>query len=79
VAIDAVLSHCWSSGIIAAAGNRGSTEYFYPAAYRAVVSVAAIDSRQRAAYFSQRNDRVDLAAPGVSVYSTLPVKQGTYV
>lgn len=62
----------------AAAANDGTTEYWYPASYRSVVSVAAIDSRRRVADFSQKNDRVDLAAPGVSVYSTLPVNYGRY-
>jgi subtilisin len=44
-----------------------------------VVSVAAIDSNRNVAGFSQKNDRVDLAAPGVSVYSTLPTNYGGYV
>jgi subtilisin family serine protease len=41
--------------------------------------VAAIDSNRNVAGFSQKNDRVDLAAPGVSVYSTLPTNYGGYV
>jgi subtilisin family serine protease len=54
---------------VAAAGNSGRFEYLYPAAYANVISVAAIDSRKRAAYFSTQNDRVDVAAPGVGVVS----------
>ena len=55
---------------IAAAGNSGNTRYSYPASYDSVVSVAAIDESRALASFSQRNDQVELAAPGVSVLST---------
>ena len=56
--------------IVAAAGNGGSSSRFYPASYDHIISVAALDSNQNRASFSQFNDRVDLAAPGVSVRST---------
>jgi len=58
--------------LIAAAGNDGSTAYSYPASYDSVISVAAIDSAKLVADFSQKNSQVELAAPGVSVLSTLP-------
>lgn len=57
---------------IAAAGNDGNTRKSYPASYDSVVSVAAIDENQNIASFSQQNDQVELAAPGVSVLSTTP-------
>lgn len=57
---------------VAAAGNAGNTSKSYPASYSSVVSVAAIDANKQLAYFSQRNDQVELAAPGVSVMSTVP-------
>ncbi len=57
---------------IAAAGNDGTTDYSYPASYASVVSVAAIDATKTVAAFSQKNDQVELAAPGVAVLSTLP-------
>lgn len=57
---------------IAAAGNDGTTGYSYPASYSAVVSVAAIDDTKTVADFSQKNDQVELAAPGVGVLSTVP-------
>ena len=64
----------YSAGIlsIAAAGNDGTTAYNYPASYSSVVSVAAIDSEMNWADFSQFNNQVELAAPGVSVLSTVP-------
>lgn len=58
--------------LVAAAGNDGSTAYSYPASYDHVMSVAAIDSNKNVASFSQKNDKVDIAAPGVEVTSTLP-------
>jgi serine protease len=57
---------------IAAAGNEGTTAYSYPASYTSVVSVAAIDESKVVADFSQKNDQVELAAPGVGVLSTVP-------
>ena len=57
---------------IAAAGNDGNTRKSYPASYSSVVSVAAVDSAQELASFSQRNSEVELSGPGVSVLSTVP-------
>ncbi|MFT4924300.1 MAG: serine protease [Phenylobacterium sp.] len=62
-----------SAGVIniAAAGNDGNTSLSYPASYDSVMSVAAIDSSKNLASFSQRNAQVEIAAPGVSVRSTV--------
>lgn len=57
---------------VAAAGNAGNTQKSYPASYNSVISVAAIDSSKVVASFSQKNDQVELAAPGVAVLSTVP-------
>jgi serine protease len=57
---------------VAAAGNAGTTQKSYPASYASVVSVAAVDANEQVADFSQQNDAVELAAPGVSVLSTVP-------
>jgi len=59
--------------LVAAAGNGGNTAYSYPASYDSVMSVAATDSNNNIASFSQRNDQVDIAAPGVGTLSTLPL------
>ena len=56
---------------VAAASNEGTTAYGYPASYPSVISVAAIDSNELHADFSNYNDQVDLSAPGVDVFSTL--------
>lgn len=58
--------------LIAAAGNDGNSSKGYPASYDAVVSVAAVDSNENHASYSQYNDQVEIAGPGSSVYSTYP-------
>jgi len=57
---------------VAAAGNAGDNTKSYPASYNSVVSVAAVDSNNVVASFSQQNNAVELAAPGVGVLSTVP-------
>jgi thermitase len=56
--------------LVAAAGNDGSATLHYPAAYAEVVSVAATDSRDVRATFSNANADVEIAAPGVAIVST---------
>jgi len=68
--------------LVAAAGNDGTSDYSYPASYDAVISVGATDKNNIIASFSQKNDRVDISAPGVQVLSTFPggiyrLKSGT--
>jgi hypothetical protein len=58
--------------IVAAAGNDGNTRRSYPASYDAVMSVAAVDSDEKLANFSQRNSQVEIAAPGKGILSTYP-------
>jgi serine protease len=57
---------------IAAAGNSGDSTLSYPASYDVVLSVAATYSSKAKAGFSQYNSFVDIAAPGVSVLSSVP-------
>ena len=58
----------------AAAGNGGGSSASYPAAYSHynIISVAATDSNDSRASFSQYGLNVDIAAPGVDVLSTTP-------
>lgn len=58
--------------VVAAAGNDGSADPSYPAYYDNVISVAATDSNDQLADFSNYGDWVDVAAPGVDIYSTVP-------
>ncbi|QKG85439.1 peptidase S8 [Kroppenstedtia pulmonis] len=60
------------SFVVAAAGNDGSTSPNYPAYYDEVMAVAATDSNDQKAYFSNYGSWVDVAAPGVDIYATYP-------
>ncbi|MDO9085026.1 MAG: S8 family serine peptidase [Anaerolineaceae bacterium] len=64
----------YASGIlsVAAASNDGVADYHYPASYDSVISVGALDTNKVIADFSNFNDQVELAAPGVGVLSTVP-------
>jgi serine protease len=63
--------------LVAAAGNDNTNTPLYPAAFDSVISVAAIDQSKNKASFSNYGPTIDLAAPGVSVYSTVPVDSTT--
>lgn len=64
--------------VVAAAGNSGpyANTVGYPAKFSGVIGVGATDSSDAIASFSSRGPQVDVAAPGVSVYSTY--KGGKY-
>jgi thermitase len=72
------VANAWKNGaangsvLVAAAGNDGNSTVNYPAGYPEVVSVAATDHRDARASFSNTNADVEVAAPGVSVLSTIP-------
>lgn len=71
-ALQDAVNYAWNRGclVVAAAGNGGSSSPNYPAYYTNCVAVAATDSSDRLASFSQYGSWVDIAAPGVGVYST---------
>ncbi len=64
--------------IVSAAGNRSREVDFYPASYRGVLSVASVTEGDARADFSNYGYRVDLAAPGNSIYSTTFSSAGGY-
>jgi len=62
---------------VCAAGNSGidlSTSLLYPAAFGLpnIISIAAIDNKGDLATFSNYGSKVDIAAPGVNILSTIP-------
>lgn len=70
---DAIIrAHSAGIVLVAAAGNAGPNNYTvtFPGAYSEVIAVSAVDSRGGIAFFSSTGPQVDLAAPGVDVYST---------
>lgn len=64
--------------IVAAAGNSGLNQPFYPAALDGVLAVSATDARDMWWSLSNYGDFVDLAAPGDLVYSTYHQLDNTY-
>jgi thermitase len=70
--LQTAVANAYNNGVtlVAAAGNDGNTAINYPAGYAQVVSVAATDSSDAHASFSNANADVELAAPGVDVLST---------
>lgn len=64
----------WTKGTIitAAAGNDNTSSPFYPAAYSRCIAVAATDQEDARAFFSNYGSWVDIAAPGVDIFSTTP-------
>jgi len=64
--------YAWNKGalIFAGAGNSSTSTPYYPAACNHVIGVSATDSNDNKASFSNYGDWVDIAAPGVSIYTT---------
>ncbi len=56
--------------VVAAAGNDSSSRAFFPAAYKQVIAVGAVDRQGQRAWFSNGGWWVDACAPGVDVVST---------
>jgi len=82
-AIEDAIVYARDKGVIfvAAAGNENNnndTNPTYPASYQLdnIVTVAASDSNDSRAYFSNYGESVHIAAPGVNIYST--IKGGSY-
>lgn len=67
---------------VAAAGNYGTKQKYYPAAYEDVIAVAATantkggNGRYQLADFSNYGGWIDIAAPGAAIYSTIPSGYG---
>ena len=62
--------------VIVAAGNEGTNGSCYPACYKNVVTIGALEASGAASSFSNFGSHVDLAFPGVGIYST--VNNGSY-
>lgn len=69
---DLAVSYAISKGsiVVASAGNDGDASYTYPASYDGVISVGSIDRNLSVSSFSQRNNKVDVTAPGEFVFTT---------
>jgi subtilisin family serine protease len=72
--IENAVNYAYGKGVFlcAAAGNNNNANKFYPAAFENVTAVAATDHADHKASFSNYGEWVDIAAPGKTIYSTMP-------
>lgn len=71
------INYAWDKGVItvAASGNSGVNQQYFPCANVNVVCVGATDNKDKKATFSNYGNWVDVAAPGAKIFSTLPTTQ----
>ena len=74
-AIDYAIEH--GAIVVASAGNDGKEAVLFPANYKDVICVGAVDGNLNHAPFSNFGDSVDIVAPGVGVFTTAP--DGSYM
>jgi hypothetical protein len=69
--IEDALDYAISKGVlpVAAAGNSGAEDYFYPAAYPQVFTVGASNSDDEVTDFSTFGEHIDVVAPGEDILS----------
>jgi thermitase len=74
------VDYAWDEGVVlvAAAGNKGTSEPSYPAYYSDCIAVAGTNENNSLALLSSYGDWVDVAAPGFNIYSELPDNQYGY-
>lgn len=73
--LETAVNNAWNKGavLVAAAGNGNNQTKIYPAAYANVIAVGATNNEDAKASFSTYGPSwVDIAAPGVAVFSTFP-------
>jgi thermitase len=80
IVLEEAINYAWNNGVVvvAAAGNLVGDKVVYPAYYTNCIAVAATDCDDHVATWSSHGDWVDVAAPGVDIYSTLPENKYGY-
>ena len=78
--LEEAVNYAWRRGavLVAAAGNKGTSEPSYPAYYDNCLAVAGTNENNSLALLSSYGDWVDVAAPGFNIYSELPGNQYGY-
>jgi len=78
--VEKAISHAYEKGciIVAAAGNESWYWVSYPASSEFAIAVSATDQSDSIASFSNYGSKVEVAAPGVYIYSTLPGNRYAY-
>ncbi|MGH2348802.1 MAG: S8 family peptidase [bacterium] len=77
--LENAVNYAWNRGAVlaCAAGNSGTTAKSYPGAYTNCIAVAATTQTDARASFSTYDAAwVDVAAPGVTILSTIPATSG---
>jgi len=75
-----VISNAVNQGVVlaASAGNSGTNNQVYPAAYSDVMAVGASNSNDQQASLSQYGSWVDVVAPGIQILSSTPNDNYSY-
>lgn len=70
--LQSAVDYAWSKGavLVASAMNNASSTPMYPAALERVMAVSATDRNDQLASFSNYGTWIDVAAPGVAIYTT---------
>ena len=71
IAIDNAIQYAKSRDVllVSAVGNDGLNEVAYPARHQDVIAVSSVDANSRVSTFANFGPEVDLAAPGVGVFT----------
>lgn len=79
-AINTAIQNAVDNGVIVicASGNGSSSSVSYPASNNNVIAVGAINSSNLRADFSNYGEDIDIVAPGVDIYSTVPDNKYDY-
>ena len=64
--------------VVASSGNDGKSTVLFPAGFPGVMAVGATTPTNDRATFSTYGSHLSVVAPGVDIYSTLPVAVGSY-
>ena len=72
--LEDAVNYAWGKGVVlaCAAGNDGVSTPLYPAYYQNCIAVAATDQSDQKTSWSNYGSWVDVAAPGLDIFSTLP-------
>jgi thermitase len=78
--LEEAVDYAWNQGaiVVAAAGNKGTSEPSYPAYYSGCIAVAGTNENDSLALLSSYGGWVDVAAPGFNIYSELPHNEYGY-
>ncbi|MDH4222265.1 MAG: S8 family serine peptidase [candidate division Zixibacteria bacterium] len=78
--LEDAIDYAVSKGVlsVAAAGNSGAEDYFYPASLPQVFTVGASNSKDEVTYFSTYNEYIDVIAPGEDILSLRAINTDMY-